>query len=189
MFINKQNSYDNSTAAHATLIDRFRLKNLTVMDWQPLRKPDFTVAVLHQYSAQFPDAKPNHAVFPSEAYAMKGKKGTPGGIVASYQTDPNTPIGSSKRSWATAKKAAGVEARWQDLRHTAGSKIAAGGATDQTLMALFGWMSPKMIERYSHVREEAKMRAVKVFDNPESLEGPPKNHHSEGDSTDKPYVN
>jgi hypothetical protein len=64
-----------------------------------------------------------------------------------------------------------------------------GRATDQTLMALFGWMSPKMIERYSHVREEAKMRAVKVFDNPESLEGPPKNHHSEGASTDKPYVN
>ena len=147
------------------------------------------IQTLKNWKAQFPDAKPNHAVFPSEAYAMKGKKGTPGGIVASYRTDPNTPIGSWKRSWATAKKAAGVEARWQDLRHTAASKIAAGGATDQTLMALFGWMSPKMIERYSHVREEAKMRAVKVFDNPESLEGPPKNHHSEGASTDKPYVN
>jgi integrase len=68
------------------------------------------IQTLKNWKAQFPDAKPNHAVFPSEAYAMKGKKGTPGGIVASYQTDPNTPIGSWKRSWATAKKAAGVEA-------------------------------------------------------------------------------
>ena len=42
--------------------------------------------------------------------------------------------------------------------------MAAGGATDQTLQALLGWMSPKMIERYSHVRAEAKRKAVSVFD-------------------------
>jgi integrase len=57
-----------------------------------------------------------------------------------------------------------VECRWHDLRHSAASAIAAGGATDQTLQALLGWMSPKMIERYSHVRAEAKRRAVAVFD-------------------------
>jgi integrase len=145
------------------------------------------IQTLKNWQAQFPDAKPDHAVFPSETY--KAKKGEPGGIVASYETRPSTPIGTWKRSWATAKRIAGVDARWQDLRHTAASRIAAGGATDQTLMALFGWMSPKMIERYSHVREEAKMRAVKVFDDPESLKGTPKNHHNAGDSTSKPYVN
>jgi hypothetical protein len=42
--------------------------------------------------------------------------------------------------------------------------VAAGGATDQTLQALLGWMSPKMIEKYSHVRAEAKRKAVSVFD-------------------------
>ena len=52
----------------------------------------------------------------------------------------------------------------QYLRHSAASRMAAGGATDQTLQALLGWMSPKMIERYSHVRAEAKRRAVAVFD-------------------------
>jgi hypothetical protein len=41
--------------------------------------------------------------------------------------------------------------------------MAAAGATDQTLQALLGWMSPKMIERYSHVREEAKRKAVSMF--------------------------
>jgi hypothetical protein len=42
--------------------------------------------------------------------------------------------------------------------------MAAGGAADQTLQALLGWMSPQMIERYSHVRAEAKRKAVSVFD-------------------------
>jgi hypothetical protein len=42
--------------------------------------------------------------------------------------------------------------------------MAAGGATDQTLQALLGRMSPKMIERYSQVRAEAKRKAVSVFD-------------------------
>ena len=71
---------------------------------------------------------------------------------------------SFKTAWQTAKKAAGVECRWHDLRHSCTSRLAAGGATDQTLQALLGWMSPKMIERYSHVRAEAKPRAVSVFD-------------------------
>ena len=35
---------------------------------------------------------------------------------------------------------------------------------DQTLIALLGWISPKMIERYSHVRADAKRKAVSVFD-------------------------
>ena len=32
-----------------------------------------------------------------------------------------------------------------------------------TLCALLGWMSPKMIERFSHVRASAKRKAVSVF--------------------------
>jgi hypothetical protein len=48
--------------------------------------------------------------------------------------------------------------------HLAASRIAAGGATDQPLQALLGWMSPKMIEKYSHVRAEAKRKAVSVLD-------------------------
>lgn len=119
---------------------------------------------LQDWRAQFPDAKPDHAVFPREAYGLMGKKGTFGGTVAPYEVFPDQPIGSWKSAWESAKKAAGVECRWHDLRHSAASRLAAGGATDQTLQAILGWMSPKMIERYSHVRAEAKRRAVRVFD-------------------------
>jgi integrase len=137
------------------------------------------VQTLQCWRAKFPDAQPGHAVFPREAYGLKGKKGTFGGTVAPYEVFPDKPIGSWKRAWASAKKAAEVECRWNDLRHSAASRIAAGGATDQTLQALLGWMSPKMIERYSHVRAEAKRRAVRVFDEPSEPNGPPKNHHSQ----------
>jgi integrase len=54
--------------------------------------------------------------------------------------------------------------RWHDLRHSSVSRIAAAGTTDQTLRAIAGWMSPKMIEKYSHVRATAMRKAVSVFD-------------------------
>jgi hypothetical protein len=45
-----------------------------------------------------------------------------------------------------------------------GPHIAAGSFADQILLALLGWMGPKMIERYLHVRAQAKKKAVNVFD-------------------------
>lgn len=127
---------------------------------------DMAKVTLEHWRCQFPDAQKDHFVFPSERYALKGKKGTFGGTVTPYKTFPDRAISSFSKSWRTAKKAARVECRWHDLRHSAASRIAAGGANDQTLQALLGWMSPKMIERYSHVRTEAKRRAVRVFDEP-----------------------
>jgi integrase len=103
-------------------------------------------------------------MFPSEAYRLKGTIGTFGGVVVPYMTLPDQPVSTFSTAWKTAKKTAGVECRWHDLRHSATSRIAAGGGTDQTVQALLGWMSPKMIERYSHVRAEAKRKAVSVFD-------------------------
>ena len=134
---------------------------------------------LEHWRCQFSEVQPEHCVFPSERYALKGKKGTFGGTVTAYKTFPGRPITSFAKSWRTAKKAAKVEVRWHDLRHCAASRIAAGGATDQTLQALLGWMSPKMIERYSHVRAEAKRRAVQVFDEPERGESPQKSPQSQ----------
>jgi hypothetical protein len=54
--------------------------------------------------------------------------------------------------------------RWHHLRHSSVSRIAAAGTTDQTLQAVAGWMSPKMIQKYSHVRAAAMRKAVSVFD-------------------------
>jgi integrase len=149
---------------------------------------ELAVQTLQNWRAQFPDALPDDAVFPREAYGLKGKKSTFGGTVEVYKVFPDQPIGSWKTAWGSAKRVAGVECRWHDLRHSAASRLAAGGATDQTLQALLGWMSPKMIERYSHVRNEAKRKAVRVFDNPQDRESPPINHHNEKGPKDERVV-
>jgi hypothetical protein len=47
-----------------------------------------------------------------------------------------------------------------DLRHTFVSRLADAQTLDQTVMALAGHMSRKMMERFSHVRNEAKRKAV-----------------------------
>ena len=122
--------------------------------------------VLRGWRAQFPSALPEHYCFPRESYGLIGSKGAFGGTVTPCETFPEQPVRSFATAWRTAKKAAGVECRWHDLRHSFVSMVAAGGASDQTLKALAGWMSPKMIEVYRHSRNEAKRAAVSVLDNP-----------------------
>jgi len=43
--------------------------------------------------------------------------------------------------------------------------LAASGVNDGTIQEIAGWMSPKMIKKYSHVRAAAMRKAVAVFDN------------------------
>lgn len=122
------------------------------------------LAVLKEWRAAFPDALPEHAVWPRDEYGLMGKKETFGGRVGVYKTHPAEPVGSWSTAWRTAKKAAKVECRWHDLRHTFVSRIAAAGAMDATIMSLAGHLSRKMMEKYSHVRNAAKRQAVAVFD-------------------------
>lgn len=143
------------------------------------------LGALKDWRAKFPDAQPDHYVFPSESYGLMGKEGTFGGKVAPYQTFPDRPIGSWKSAWKSAKKAAGVKCRWHDMRHTAVSRVAAGGATDGTLQDIFGWMSPDMIKRYSHVRLSAKRKAVAVLDGPRTRKRSPQNPPQRGQSSQK----
>lgn len=127
---------------------------------------------LQQWRSQFPNAQPQHFLFPSERYGLHGRKGQQGkgGIVKVYQSFPDCPIGSWQSAWDTVKQTVGIECRWHDLRHSSVSAVAAGGATESTLKAMYGWMSPKMIEHYSHVRAAAKKEAVTVFDRPKMVQ-------------------
>jgi len=50
--------------------------------------------------------------------------------------------------------------RFHDLRHQAITELAEAGAPDATLMALAGHMSREMLEHYSHVRMDAKRKAI-----------------------------
>src|SRR4029077_4074165 len=77
-----------------------------------------------------------------------------------YGIDPSTPMQLWKVGWESARKAADVFCRFHDLRHTFISRLAESQASDSTVMALAGHVSRTMMERYSHIRMEAKRRAV-----------------------------
>src|SRR5262249_18810288 len=50
--------------------------------------------------------------------------------------------------------------RFHDLRHHANTELAESPASDQTIMSIAGHVSPKMLAHYSHVRLDAKRKAL-----------------------------
>ena len=59
-----------------------------------------------------------------------------------------------------ALKRAALQARFHDLRHTCITKLAESQASEQTVMAIAGHASRKMIDYYSPIRMEAKRAAT-----------------------------
>jgi integrase len=74
--------------------------------------------------------------------------------------DPTRPITSFKTAWIKVRQKAGVKGRWHDNRHTLVTELAEGGAGDAVIMSIAGHVSRAMLSRYSHVRMEAKRRAL-----------------------------
>jgi Phage integrase family len=93
-------------------------------------------------------------VFPSERAGLDGQGGKETGRAVAYDVDPTKPIGSWKTAFNSVKKIAGVSCRIHDTRHTFCSRAGEAGAAEQTLIAMAGWMSRKMLETYSHSRME-----------------------------------
>ncbi|MHB2009615.1 MAG: site-specific integrase [Acidobacteriaceae bacterium] len=121
---------------------------------------------IQEWRSQWPEAKPEHYLFPSEKYGFAGEAGYQHGAIVPYNVRPGVPIGSWKVAWMNAKQVAGVECRWHDLRHTFVSRIAEGQVSDATIMALAGHLSVKMKEKYSHTRQVAKRKAIAILDMP-----------------------
>ena len=74
--------------------------------------------------------------------------------------DPTRPITSFKTAWIKVREKAGVQGRWHDNRHTLVTELAESGAGDEVIMSIAGPVSRAMLSRYSHVRMEAKRRAL-----------------------------
>ena len=74
--------------------------------------------------------------------------------------DPTRPITSFKTAWIKVRKKAEVKGRWHDNRHTLVTERAESGAGDEVIMSIAGHVSRAMLSRYSHVRMEAKRRAL-----------------------------
>jgi integrase len=104
------------------------------------------------YTRKFGMSKPQWYVFPGRIGKPKQGKKRP--------FDPTRPVSTLKTAWRNVKKKAGVEGRFHDTRHTLITDLAEGGAGDQTIMDIAGHVSRQMLARYSHIRMEAKRKAL-----------------------------
>ena len=78
-----------------------------------------------------------------------------------FDVDNAKPIGEWNTAWKTVCKKAGVKYRWHDLRHTFVSRLAENPNTsEQTIREMAGHVSKEMLQRYSHIRVEAKKDAI-----------------------------
>lgn len=118
-------------------------------------------AALTLWLARFSQATPEAHVF------ARHKIGFIGNSRRSdlYAIDLSNPIGSWKKAWRDALKAARLHYRWHDCRHTFVSRLAENPAvSEQTIMALAGHVSKAMLARYSHIRSAAKQAAIATLE-------------------------
>ena len=107
------------------------------------------------YTRRFGTANPEWYVFP-------GRPGKPAkGMPRPY--DPTRTISTLKTSWSNVRARAGAKGRFHDTRHTLITELAENGAGDQTIMDIAGHVSRQMLARYSHIRMEAKRKALETI--------------------------
>ena len=120
-----------------------------------------SAVAISAWLAGLPEAGPDAYVFPRHqiGFGPGGRGSTPCGI------DFSRPMQGWKSAWSRARRLAGVEARWHDLRHTLVSRLAVNSAiSEETIRALAGHVSRQMLSRYAHIRAQAKRAAIATLD-------------------------
>jgi len=78
--------------------------------------------------------------------------------------DPTQPLGSWKKAWRALTSKAGLPGlRFHDLRHHLITELCERGASEQTIKAIAGHVSQRMLDRYSHIRLDAKRQALEAL--------------------------
>ena len=127
----------------------------------PLNQPAFEA--LANWGGRLLESKAEDYVFPAcEAAGIERKNPD------RERIDPSRPIKSWRSAWRAALKRSGLQIRFHDLRNTCITKLAESQASEQTLMAISGHVSRRMIEHCSHIRMEAKRVALDAIAKPVS---------------------
>jgi integrase len=121
--------------------------------------------LLTLWLSRFPGAKPYSYAFPQYSAGLAGNAR----LALLHSVDLNRPIGAWKKAWKIACQSAGVRYRWHDCRHTFITRLAENpNVSEETIRALAGHVSKRMLERYSHVRLAAKEAAIADLERPAS---------------------
>jgi integrase len=129
------------------------------------------LARLRTRAEYFGTVEPAHYIFAAftPKFTFSGKKVIDYNVTA---FNPSTHINSWRTAWRSLTKKAGLLGfRFHDLRHCAITSLAENGASDSTIMAIAGHVSRRMLERYSHVRMEAKRQALEVLSKSTEMTG------------------
>ena len=65
-----------------------------------------------------------------------------------------------RTAWTKVRDKAKVVGRWQNNRHPLVTELPESSAGDEVIMSIAGHVSRAMLSRHSHVRMEAKRRAL-----------------------------
>jgi integrase len=118
-------------------------------------------AVLSLWLSRFQDAGPDSYAFAQHCVGFAGNDRKP----ALYDLELSKPIGEWKSGWRVARTAAKLTYRWHDARHTFISRLGENSSvSEQTITALAGHVSKRMLERYSHIRAQAKRDAIETLE-------------------------
>jgi integrase len=116
-------------------------------------------AAIRAWYKRFPDAASDSFVFPRHRIGIHETE-----QAAVYEVDLYRPMKEWKTAWYTACRKAGVRYRWHDLRHTFISRLAENPqVSEQTIRELAGHVSKEMLQRYSHIRTDAKVQAIQAL--------------------------
>lgn len=118
-------------------------------------------AILTLWMLRFPNAGPHSYLFPHYAVGIAGDDRS----THFHGVDLNRPAGEWKKAWSIALRRAGLKYRWHDLRHTFITRLLENpNVSEETIRALAGHVSKKMLERYSHIRTQAKQAAIAALE-------------------------
>lgn len=133
-------------------------REATKNDDRPRRIPLNTTAKLAfmkclQRAIELGASDPEHYLFPS-----RKKKG---------EYDPAKPASRwwIRHNWNKLREATGLmNLRPHDMRHIFVTRMLEGGENEETVQAICGHVSRRMMEYYSHIRTQAKLQAVMRID-------------------------
>ncbi len=124
-------------------------------------------AALATWLEKLPEAGPDAYLFPRHrvGFGLGGRRAMLSDI------DFQRPMQGWKSAWTRARKQAGVNARWHDLRHTLVSRLAENPTiSEETIRALAGHVSHQMLSRYAHIRAQAKRAAIATLEPSDSVQ-------------------
>src|SRR5205085_11816662 len=120
------------------------------------------LSAIRKRALLFGGVEPEHYVF--AAFKASGRYDR--NRMCIHLFDPTRSVRTWKRAWHRLTEEAGLAGlRFHDLRHHAITELAESGASDQTIMSIAGHVSRKMLDRYSHIRVEAKRNALEALSN------------------------